>query len=70
MENKFKGTSLKFTATIDIVISVASKIFLWNTIKMFYRTGYCGDPITWNYLLSTDNMVLKFQSNDIFGDTT
>ena len=38
LKNKFKGTSLKLTSTIYIVISVAPKIFLLNTIKMSYRT--------------------------------
>jgi hypothetical protein len=36
LKNKFKGTSLKLTSTIDIVISVAPKMFLPNTIEMFY----------------------------------
>jgi len=38
LTNKFKGTSLKLTTTIDLLISVAPKMFLWNAIKTFYIT--------------------------------
>ena len=29
---------LNLTSLLDLLTSVAPKMFLWNTIKMFYRT--------------------------------
>ena len=38
LANKFKGMSSKLTSLLNPLISVAPKMFLWNTMKMFYRT--------------------------------